>query len=1085
MSEVLTKARIVRIPEKTISRNRTTKHKLEWEYFVKWVGYDSDEDSWQPQENLVEAPIILASFWENAKSNLPEGFKIRVGAVVEPTRAWIKEQRELSRRAQVKKPRKKKMKKDKPEAAVESTLPEEQIHPQTDDIQAIVDPNAETEPKPKLVAVAEEEESITPPVQPTFVIREIQLNLKGRTINANLASTKQPRDVDLPASEMLPKELVIADGFDVAQTWILDASYHMSEANEFLFLQPGSKDQLPEFEILFRYLVKHQQASILPIPDVLDSDAILGHHFIIPFHDSFDRIIRHIVKTPTEILKWPAPKSSPCFLLIPLFFLVGRQPPVHSDFRGPFRGTTASYLRSTVIGASIRRWKSKIKLDRWFALGLNILRIPTDILQWISRDPPNRQFLIWNAFGPTSAANGTYTPSTESVFETHLLSAVLNGLGMKAASREDQTRIVFIHAEAFSCAGILARLTGLKNINFPSMITIYSYGSRNGVLSGVEEVYPCGLRGIVTFTPRALIEDCYAANRLITDLGKHPLWSCYVLPSVLGSMINMCEHGDEEMGNGKTSALNRMFKRISAGDISLVNAPPFGEISSWLCRYRAVTPPSPARAQNLALSSLPLSPDTDILDEISKDILHMQQQPTMMSQYRRYVVIMGESEAKEVGEKRRKKDGLALRRSGFLFLNFNLETISFPELESFEMPEMESARTSSIEKPLSPKHLLLRRKVTPEVDGVVWADLNYVRPVFLALHISGGLVGMPILVATFLLAKNVAKRQPVFVGFCISWIVYSSIYVLLGHTGKPINPAMCYIQTAFVLAAPPMTALSTALVVFKIWWTYRTSQNTEYRNRPRWLKILSRVLLLGAPYFIFAAYTAVSIVLQTIYPGTFDARNGIYCTAYGVKERQWLIPIFCIVCVISMMLFQTLFVIQYLQNRKRLVRSFPLLDKSTSRSLVIRIGLFNLYLFVSFGTGIQFIIGAQSAWPFMIQAGLPLVCFLIFGTQKDVLVAWKILRDPSTTVRASGTGKSISITSTRRPPPEFSMDAYPRKSINIKVHQTSDFHVDKYDDTHIVHPYATSAKAYAYDPEENIGIPVELPNHYDYQQMRR
>ncbi|KAF9054553.1 hypothetical protein BJ165DRAFT_728299 [Panaeolus papilionaceus] len=372
----------------------------------------------------------------------------------------------------------------------------------------------------------------------------------------------------------------------------------------------------------------------------------------------------------------------------------------------------------------------------------------------------------------------------------------------------------------------------------------------------------------------------------------------------------------------------------------------------------------------------------------------------------------------------------------------------------------------------------------PVVDGIIWPELHYVRPIFLALHISGGLVGMPLLVATFLLAKNVHKRQPVFINFCISWSVYSVVYVLLGHTGKPISFPLCYIQTAFVLGAPPMTALSTTLVVFKIWWTFRTSQNTEYRQRPRWFKILSQITLLGSPYFVFIVYTIISIGLQILYPGTFDERNGIYCTAYGVNQRQWLVPLFCVLCVIFMILFQTLLIIRYFKNRRKLVRSFPLLDKSTSRSLVIRVGFFNLYLCVSFGMGIEFFYGGETAWPYMIQAGLPLACFLSFGTQKDVLIAWKILRDPTSTARASGTGQSASVSSFRRPPPDedrdFAMNPYPRKSIQIHItHQTSDYHMDKvYDGSHST---VTFADKPVRQNQKNF-IPVTLPNRaYDLQ----
>ncbi|PPR06201.1 hypothetical protein CVT24_000646 [Panaeolus cyanescens] len=351
----------------------------------------------------------------------------------------------------------------------------------------------------------------------------------------------------------------------------------------------------------------------------------------------------------------------------------------------------------------------------------------------------------------------------------------------------------------------------------------------------------------------------------------------------------------------------------------------------------------------------------------------------------------------------------------------------------------------------------------PVVDGIIWPELHYVRPVFLALHIAGGLVGMPLLILTFLFAKGVHKRQPLI-------------------TNVVVNPTYA-----------SRTALSTALVVFKIWWTFRCSQNTEYRTRPRWIKILSQIILLGSPYFVFIVYTIISIGLQIAYPGTFDERNGIYCTANSkapMARTYLLSPVFLVVNSVPKYVhkFDTsseganysfltvLLVVGYIKSRRRLVRSFPLLDKSASRSLMIRIAFFDLYLFVSFGMGIEFIYGGETAWPYMVQAALPLACFLSFGTQKDVLIAWNIIRDPATTVRASGTGQSASTSSFRRPPPEYSMGVLPRnESIQVHItHQSSDFrHVDKvYDGSSSTVTFANRST----NENEKKFIPIALPN---------
>ena len=57
-------------------------------------------------------------------------------------------------------------------------------------------------------------------------------------------------------------------------------------------------------------------------------------------------------------------------------------------------------------------------------------------------------------------------------------------------------------------------------------------------------------------------------------------------------------------------------------------------------------------------------------------------------------------------------------------------------------------------------------------------DLSGLTPVFFAIHLAGGHIGLPILVGTFLFSKT-AKRHPTIVNFCVTWIFYSVIYCLL------------------------------------------------------------------------------------------------------------------------------------------------------------------------------------------------------------------------------------------------------------------------------------------------------------------
>ena len=107
--------------------------------------------------------------------------------------------------------------------------------------------------------------------------------------------------------------------------------------------------------------------------------------------------------------------------------------------------------------------------------------------------------------------------------------------------------------------------------------------------------------------------------------------------------------------------------------------------------------------------------------------------------------------------------------------------------------------------------------------------------IFLALHISGGIVGLPIAVATIVASKQVS-RHPTLINFCITWFISSLIYTLLydgkclwcyprlikvtilrlyaGHIRDDDPPSnLCLAQAAMSAGAFPMCVYHTALQV--------------------------------------------------------------------------------------------------------------------------------------------------------------------------------------------------------------------------------------------------------------------------------
>ncbi|KAF8973529.1 hypothetical protein BDZ97DRAFT_375198 [Flammula alnicola] len=186
-----------------------------------------------------------------------------------------------------------------------------------------------------------------------------------------------------------------------------------------------------------------------------------------------------------------------------------------------------------------------------------------------------------------------------------------------------------------------------------------------------------------------------------------------------------------------------------------------------------------------------------------------------------------------------------------------------------------------------------------------------------------------------------------------------------------------------IQGAPPMSALATFLVVLKIWRTFRDPQNA-YACNGRFSETSCLFITLSLPYIVFIVFLLVSLVLQIKVPQSLSANNGLYCTTYGISFRRYSVPSLSIIMLALMFGFEVAIAIRYYRSRRRIITSFPLAHRSTSLGLIIRIALFNLYLFVTFGASIVFLSGRTRPWPYMIQAAP----FLLFATQKNVILAW-------------------------------------------------------------------------------------------------
>jgi hypothetical protein len=69
------------------------------------------------------------------------------------------------------------------------------------------------------------------------------------------------------------------------------------------------------------------------------------------------------------------------------------------------------------------------------------------------------------------------------------------------------------------------------------------------VPSALLDIHAFTLGGVVTFTPSALYEDPWGVINRMKVINKHPLWTCYILPSVLGMATKLCSPDEDPLAS--------------------------------------------------------------------------------------------------------------------------------------------------------------------------------------------------------------------------------------------------------------------------------------------------------------------------------------------------------------------------------------------------------------------------------------------------------------------------------------------------------------------------------------------------------
>ncbi|KAI0082080.1 hypothetical protein K474DRAFT_1655414 [Panus rudis PR-1116 ss-1] len=265
-------------------------------------------------------------------------------------------------------------------------------------------------------------------------------------------------------------------------------------------------------------------------------------------------------------------------------------------------------------------------------------------------------------------------------------------------------------------------------------------------------------------------------------------------------------------------------------------------------------------------------------------------------------------------------------------------------------------------------------------------DLRDVSTPFLILHIIGGHVGLPILVSIFVLS-NRTRRPPSLVNMCLTWILFSISHSLMFYGGwqKHRDPpfALCLIQAGLIHAAPPMCLVAVLAVVLQVYYLFQPPWSSlSFFSRydvPHWARL---AVVLLPPYIVYVVIAVVTIVVGLHNPDTIVPTLGLYCTIN--ITAFFAIPAFCAIFMIIVFIINIGSLVQYYRNWQRM-KALSSASERRSLNVWIRVFAFNLYAVATLGACVLYFVTPTSPLPYLIEAALPLVALLLFGSQKDIL----------------------------------------------------------------------------------------------------
>ncbi|KIP04026.1 hypothetical protein PHLGIDRAFT_212566 [Phlebiopsis gigantea 11061_1 CR5-6] len=211
---------------------------------------------------------------------------------------------------------------------------------------------------------------------------------------------------------------------------------------------------------------------------------------------------------------------------------------------------------------------------------------------------------------------------------------------------------------------------------------------------------------------------------------------------------------------------------------------------------------------------------------------------------------------------------------------------------------------------------------------------------------------------------------------------------------------VCLTSAVFTMSQSILVALTTPALIFHIWLGVQTALGSKFTSEG--LIRYTTTICLIFPWVSYFIFMMANLSVGLTKPERLE-RALFYCIVDDSKLTE-AIGIFGTVFMLAAIILEVWTIILLQRNRTR-IRQLSRDGRGLDLSLVARVVIFGIYVFLGFGLNIVSIIDWTNPIPDLFFSTFGIAVFCVFGTQRDI---WHVVKDASKHVTSCRSGPSHS-----------------------------------------------------------------------------